>query len=106
MAVQSELDDLLMVLGDLEEKASKYKVMTTWNLYSRHLVLLILPPHIGAIANLTQKRLKALGEVVSDGEDGNENDGDDVSNDDVNWVVAQTDRELVFCAIYIQKRTP
>jgi len=43
-----------------------------------------LPPHIGAIANLTQKRLKALGEVVSDGEDGNENDGDDVSNDDVN----------------------
>jgi len=29
MAVQSELDDLLMVLGDLEEKASKYKVMTT-----------------------------------------------------------------------------
>jgi hypothetical protein len=27
MAVQSELDDLLMVLGDLEEKASKYKVM-------------------------------------------------------------------------------
>lgn len=29
MAVQSELDDLLMVLGDLEEKATKYKVMTS-----------------------------------------------------------------------------
>jgi intracellular protein transport protein USO1 len=27
-AVQNELDDLLMVLGDLEEKAMKYKVMT------------------------------------------------------------------------------
>lgn len=25
-AVQSELDDLLMVFGDLEEKVSKYKV--------------------------------------------------------------------------------
>jgi Uso1 / p115 like vesicle tethering protein, C terminal region len=25
-AVQNELDDLLMVLGDLEEKAKKYKV--------------------------------------------------------------------------------
>jgi hypothetical protein len=29
MAIQSELDDLLMVLGDLEEKASSYKVMIT-----------------------------------------------------------------------------
>jgi hypothetical protein len=38
-AVQSELDDLLMVFGDLEEKASKYK-----------------------------ERLKSLGENVSDGE--------------------------------------
>jgi hypothetical protein len=29
MAIQSELDDLLMVLGDLEEKTSSYKVMIT-----------------------------------------------------------------------------
>ena len=54
-AVQSELDDLLMVFGDLEDKASKYK-----------------------------KRLQALGESVSDGEDeaedgaGGEEDEDDV----------------------------
>jgi hypothetical protein len=39
--------------------------------------------HIGAIANVSQKRLKALGEVVSDGEDDNEDDADDISNDDV-----------------------
>jgi septal ring factor EnvC (AmiA/AmiB activator) len=38
--VQSELDDLLMVFGDLEDKVAKYK-----------------------------ERLKALGESVSDGED-------------------------------------
>src|SRR6266536_3540922 len=47
-AVQSELDDLLMVFGDLEEKVTKYK-----------------------------EQLKALGESVSDGEDGDEDDGDD-----------------------------
>jgi hypothetical protein len=50
-AIQSELDDLLMVFGDLEDKSSKYK-----------------------------ERLKALGESVSDGEDEDdaEEDGDDV----------------------------
>ncbi|KAH8816298.1 p115 like vesicle tethering protein [Xylogone sp. PMI_703] len=47
-AVQSELDDLLMVFGDLEEKANKYK-----------------------------DRLRALGEDVSDGEAGDENSEDD-----------------------------
>jgi chromosome segregation ATPase len=50
-AVQSELDDLLMVFGDLEEKSEKYK-----------------------------ERLKELGESVSDGEDeeatGDEDDVD------------------------------
>jgi hypothetical protein len=40
-------------------------------------------PHIGAIANLNQKHLKTLGQVVSDGEDENEDDADDVSNNDV-----------------------
>ena len=79
MAVQSELDDLLMVLGDLEEKASKYKVITIISTFCFSRVR----PHIGAIANLSQKRLKTLGEVVSDGEGDNEDDADDVSNNDV-----------------------
>ncbi|KAI1816645.1 p115 like vesicle tethering protein [Poronia punctata] len=45
---QAELDDLLMVFGDLEEKVDKYK-----------------------------KRLKELGEDVSDGEDDDDDDDDD-----------------------------
>jgi len=52
-AAKSELDDLLMVFGDLEEKSIKYK-----------------------------ERLKALGEDVSDGEEADEGD-DDVDDDDV-----------------------
>jgi intracellular protein transport protein USO1 len=44
---QSELDDLLMVFGDLEERCEKYK-----------------------------QRLKDLGENVSDAEDGDEEEGD------------------------------
>lgn len=44
---QSELDDLLMVFGDLEDKTQKYK-----------------------------DRLKQLGEIVSDGEDEVASDGD------------------------------
>jgi intracellular protein transport protein USO1 len=47
-AVQGELDDLLMVFGDLEDKVTKYK-----------------------------ERLKALGESVSDGEDEDEDDDED-----------------------------
>jgi chromosome segregation ATPase len=48
-AVQSELDDLLMVFGDLEEKVERYKA-----------------------------RLQELGETVSDGEDdGDEEEEDD-----------------------------
>ncbi|KAI0539181.1 p115 like vesicle tethering protein [Xylaria digitata] len=50
-STQTELDDLLMVFGDLEEKVEKYK-----------------------------KRLKGLGETVSDGEE--ENDDDDDDDDD------------------------
>ncbi|KAG0651473.1 Intracellular transport USO1 [Hyphodiscus hymeniophilus] len=49
-AVQSELDDLLMVFGDLEEKSEKYK-----------------------------ERLRELGENVSDGEEGDE---DEAGEDD------------------------
>ncbi|KAK6954909.1 hypothetical protein Daesc_002538 [Daldinia eschscholtzii] len=52
--IQSELDDLLMVFGDLEEKVEKYK-----------------------------KRLVDLGETVSDGEDENDDDDDDGAESDV-----------------------
>ncbi|RFU76120.1 intracellular transport [Trichoderma arundinaceum] len=55
-AVQSELDDLLMVFGDLEEKLEKYKT-----------------------------RLRELGQVVSDGEDDEGEDdsaGEEESEDD------------------------
>lgn len=52
-AVQSEFDDLLMVFGDLEDKASKYK-----------------------------ERLKVMGENVSDGEDEDEDGADDDGDED------------------------
>ncbi|KAI0879850.1 uncharacterized protein GGS22DRAFT_176555, partial [Annulohypoxylon maeteangense] len=52
-ATQTELDDLLMVFGDIEEKVEKYK-----------------------------KRLIDLGETVSDGEDENEDDDDEDENED------------------------
>lgn len=42
-STQSELDDLLMVFGDLEEKVAKYKV-------SRHatpLLIIVLTHHVG-----------------------------------------------------------
>ncbi|KAK0705195.1 p115 like vesicle tethering protein [Lasiosphaeris hirsuta] len=51
-ATQNELDDLLIVFSDLEEKVTRYK-----------------------------DRLKTLGETVSDGEDEDE-DGDDAEEDD------------------------
>ncbi|KAM0206749.1 hypothetical protein ACHAQD_012304 [Fusarium lateritium] len=50
---QSELDDLLMVFGDLEEKVAKYKT-----------------------------RLVELGEAVSDGEDEDDDDDDDEDEDE------------------------
>ncbi len=52
--VQSELDDLLMVFGDLEEKKDKYK-----------------------------EQLKTLGEPVSDDDEEDEDDEDDEDGDDV-----------------------
>ncbi|KAI1151819.1 p115 like vesicle tethering protein [Nemania diffusa] len=51
-STQTELDDLLMVFGDLEDKVEKYK-----------------------------KRLKGLGEVISDGEEEEEDDDDDDDDD-------------------------
>lgn len=53
-AVQGELDDLLMVFGDLEDKVKQYR-----------------------------DRLKALGESISDGEDEDEDDEDDEEDDGV-----------------------
>ncbi|KAI0006412.1 arginine methyltransferase [Xylariaceae sp. FL0662B] len=52
-ATQTELDDLLMVFGDLEEKVEKYK-----------------------------KRLLDLGETVSDGEEEGDEDEDDLDDED------------------------
>ena len=51
-AVQSELDDLLMVFGDLEEKSEKYK-----------------------------ERLKELGESISDEEEGDEDEAEAEEDD-------------------------
>ncbi|KAI1110133.1 p115 like vesicle tethering protein [Nemania sp. NC0429] len=52
-STQTELDDLLMVFGDLEDKVEKYK-----------------------------KRLKDLGEAISDGEEEEDDDDDDEDDDD------------------------
>ncbi|KAK0673470.1 p115 like vesicle tethering protein [Cercophora samala] len=52
-AAQGELDDLLMVFGDLEEKVNKYK-----------------------------ERLKALGETISDDEDDDEEEDEDDEEDE------------------------
>lgn len=52
-AIQSELDDLLMVFGDLEDKVNKYK-----------------------------DRLKELGESVSEAEDDDEDGEEDADDDD------------------------
>ncbi len=68
-AAQGELDDLLMVFGDLEEKVDKYKVSTASK----------APHHLLTIPQL-QERLAALGETVSDGED---DGGDEDADDDV-----------------------
>ena len=58
-AIQVELDDLLMVFGDIEEKKMKYKVIRFHH---------CLKPSIAD--NLCdQGRLQILGEPVSDGEE-------------------------------------
>lgn len=69
-AIQSELDDLLIVFGDLEERAAKYKVRVKFQC-ENYL-------EIDTNADCSQTRLQVLGEAVSDGED----DGDDDSSED------------------------
>lgn len=59
---QGELDDLLMVFGDLEDKVARYKVGAShW--------LLAVSRHFFTDTSCFQHRLVALGETVSDGED-------------------------------------
>jgi hypothetical protein len=58
-AVQSDLDDLLLVLGDLEEKSAKYKVSTNLGRVSLY----------NFVINNLQKRLLDLGVTVSDCEE-------------------------------------
>jgi hypothetical protein len=62
---QTELDDLFVILGDLEEKRGKDKVLHSTRLDRMHLT------------NDEQKRLKELGEEVSEGEDDDDEDEDD-----------------------------
>lgn len=59
-AAQTELDDFLLVLGDLEEKRTRDKVSASSE------------RQICPIANGVQKRLKELGEEISDAEDEDE----------------------------------
>ena len=71
-AAQTEVDDLLVMLGDLEEKRTKDKVGRT------------APEFSVASANTMQKRLKELGEDVSEGEDEEEDeDGDEDEDEEV-----------------------
>lgn len=67
---QSELDDLLMVFGDLEEKMTKYKVG-----WQRGDIFTILDA--SSVLTSSQDRLIELGETVSDGEDDDEDDDDE-----------------------------
>jgi len=76
-SVQSELDDLLMVYSDLEEKAKQYKVGFSagsgFGFLCRRFPLTIMLNK--------QDRLRSLGETVSDGED-EDGDGDDDRDED------------------------
>ncbi len=73
--VQAELDDLLMVLGDLEEKRARDKV-------HMFLAYILKPPRFSGKTETNafvtlQKRLRLLGEPVSDVEEDAEVDGED-----------------------------
>lgn len=64
-SIQSELDDLLIVFGDLEEKAAKYKVRRFSMLNERQELMFC-----------EQARLKKLGEDVSDDDESDEEDSE------------------------------
>jgi len=77
-ATQTELDDLLMVFSDLEDKVARYKVSPgspvvlptrNYRCLSRWLT-----------TDMGQAKLKALGEQISD--DDGADDDDDVDDDD------------------------
>lgn len=74
-AAQTELDDLFVVLGDLEEKRTRDKV-SSCNLRTRLPGPSAYPFTRGTCTDILQKRLKELGEEISDAEDDDE-DGDE-----------------------------
>jgi intracellular protein transport protein USO1 len=74
-SVQSELDDLLVVYGDLEDKLIKYKVCQTR--HSRRSPLCKCWKSV-ILTNHAQARLRELGDHVSDAEEG-EDDQDHAS---------------------------
>lgn len=71
-STQTELDDLLMVFGDLEDKVEKYKVWFILHKLRSAQRLMRCP----------QERLKDLGETISDGEEEEDGDNDDDDDDD------------------------
>jgi hypothetical protein len=68
-AAQTELDDLFVVLGDLEEKRTRDKVRSTNILRNQN-------------ANKMQKRLKELGEEISDDEDDDDEEEEEEDEDE------------------------
>jgi hypothetical protein len=68
---QTELDDMFVILGDLEEKRNRDKVS-----------LRCIPSTWSEITNILQKRLKELGEEVSDADDDDDEDEDEDDEDD------------------------
>jgi intracellular protein transport protein USO1 len=100
---QGELDDMLMVLADLEEKRSKDKVCqhdinsafppefsphlpfqgNTWQWQAKNSTILTACSDGYLMLTCTQARLKELGEEVSDGEDDDEEEDDEDDDEDV-----------------------
>jgi hypothetical protein len=68
---QTELDDMFVILGDLEEKRNRDKVS-----------LRCIPSTWNEVTDMLQKRLKELGEEVSDADDDDDDDEDEDDEDD------------------------
>jgi hypothetical protein len=73
--VQSELDDLLMVYSDLEEKSKEYKVGFVLENAACFTAFFFSRP-------VQQDRLRSLGETVSDADDDDEGADEDGDGDD------------------------
>ncbi len=72
-ATQTELDDLLIVFTDLEEKVARYKVSAAHG----------DPVGFANVSQPQQAGLKELGEAISDGEEGEEDEDEDEDDEDV-----------------------